>query len=214
MALLSDHQNALKRDDYSFPGALRTCLTSPDRRLPRAQRDQLSNDFNSTIRNNATVDQYKYALYKLVGRFELSRKTMKVASTTEDWMWVQLSLVREGGAGEGPQEQYDLADLGRMVLKYGADKFDEGGRRPFVWFDLLLYTGQFERVSQGQMVHARHHADSKAVAYLWSKQALRSDAVHFGIALAYYGLLRVPSKTDATELRKLAKPLSTQWASS
>jgi nuclear pore complex protein Nup93 len=147
MHLLGEHDNALRDNDRAFPGALKTALFSSDRRLPRVARDQLSNDFNSHIRNNASVDQYKYAMYKLAGRFDLSRKTLKVASTTEDWMWVQLSLVREGGANEGSQEQYDLADLGRLVIKYGADKFDEGGKRPFAWFNLLLYTGQFERVS-------------------------------------------------------------------
>lgn len=147
ISLLSEHVGALSPGDAGFPGALKASLTSHDRRLPKAQRDSLLSDFNGKIRNNPNVDQYKYALYKIVGRFELSRKTLKVASTTEDWMWVQLSLVKEGGGNDGPQEQYDLADLGRMVLKYGADKFDEGGKRPFAWFNLLLYTGQFERVS-------------------------------------------------------------------
>jgi len=40
----------------------------------------------------------------------------------------------------------------------------------------------------------------QAVAYLYSKPALRTDAVHFAIALSYYGLLRVPSRADDTDL--------------
>jgi nuclear pore complex protein Nup93 len=111
------------------------------------QKDQLYNDFNSHIRNSSTVDQFKYALYKLVGRFELSRKSVKVATTTEDWMWLQLSLTRESREGESPQEQYDLGDLGELVLGYGSEKFDQEGTRPFAWFNLLLFAGQFERVS-------------------------------------------------------------------
>jgi nuclear pore complex protein Nup93 len=148
LALLSEHQHSIKRDDWSFPGAFKVFLTTPDRRLPRPTRDQLFNDFNASIRNNPNVDQFKYALYKLVGRFELNRKSLKVATTTEDWMWLQLSLVRESKEMEPPQEQYDLGDLGKLVLKYGNDKFDNGGTRPFAWFNLLLFTAQFERVSR------------------------------------------------------------------
>ena len=38
-------------------------------------------DFNGHVRTNPSVDQFKYALYKIVGRFELNKKTAKVAST-------------------------------------------------------------------------------------------------------------------------------------
>ena len=145
--LLSDHQQSIKREDWSFPGAFKMYLSSAERRLPKTQKDQLYNDFNSHIRNNANVDQFKYALYKIVGRFELSRKTLKIATTTEDWMWLQLSLVREV-RDESPQEQYDLIDLAKMVAKYGNEKFDADGTRPFAWFNLLLLTAQFEKVGK------------------------------------------------------------------
>ncbi len=147
LTLLSDHQQSLKGDDWSFPGAFKSYLSSAERRLPKSQKDQLYNDFNSHIRNNVNVDQFKYAMYKIVGRLELGRKSLKVAATTEDWMWLQLSLVREV-KDDTPQEQYDLGDLAKLVTKYGNEKFDSGGTRPFAWFNLLLFTAQFERVSQ------------------------------------------------------------------
>nr|XP_031861265.1 uncharacterized protein CI109_003235 [Kwoniella shandongensis]KAA5528337.1 hypothetical protein CI109_003235 [Kwoniella shandongensis] len=184
LSLVAENQQNISREDWSFPGCFKSALQSSERRLPKAQRDQLYNDFNAHIRNNPNVDQFKYALYKLVGRFELNRKTLKVATTTEDWMWVQLSLVRETKEADAPQEQYDLLDLGRLVSKYGNDKFDAGGTKPFAWFNLLLFTAQFER----------------AIAYLHSKPQLRTDAVHFAVALSYYGLLRVPTKGEEVEL--------------
>ncbi len=146
LTLLSDHQQSLRRDDWSFPGAFKAYLSSAERRLPKALKDQLYNDFNSHVRNNVNVDQFKYALYKIVGRLELGRKSLKVAATTEDWIWLQLSLVREV-RDDSPQEQYDLGDLARLVAKYGSEKFDSGGTRPFAWFNLLLFTAQFEKVS-------------------------------------------------------------------
>ncbi|WVQ62366.1 uncharacterized protein L199_000506 [Kwoniella botswanensis] len=185
LTLIAENQRHITRDDWTFPGAFKTALSSSERRLPKSQRDQLYNDFNAHIRNNHNVDQFKYALYKLIGRFELNRKSVKVASTTEDWMWYQLSLVRESQKdSDSPQEQYDLIDLGKLVLKFGNDKFDSNGTKPLSWFNLLLFTAQFE----------------KAIAYLYSKPQLKTDAVHFAIALAYYGLLRVPSKGEEADL--------------
>ncbi|KAL7423797.1 nuclear pore complex subunit [Cryptotrichosporon argae] len=181
LSLVEERQHSIRKDDWSFPGAFKTFLSSAERRLPRAQRDQLANDFNAHVRHSATADQFKLALYKLVGRLDMARKSVKVAATTEDWVWFQLGLVRENKDVDAPTEQYDLADLGRLVVKYGSEKFDQNGQRPFAWFDLLLLTAQFER----------------AVAYLYAKPTLRVDAVHFALALQYYGLLRVSSRTDA-----------------
>jgi nuclear pore complex protein Nup93 len=144
--LISDHAQSLSKDDWSFPGSFKSFLNSSERRLPKSQKDQLYNDFNGHIRSNPNVDQFKYALYKIVGRFELARKSLKVAGTTEDWMWLQLSLVRESRDTDSPQEQYDLNELGKLITKYGNDKFDSNGTRPFAWFNLLLYTAQFEKV--------------------------------------------------------------------
>ncbi|WWC86091.1 uncharacterized protein L201_000962 [Kwoniella dendrophila CBS 6074] len=181
---IAENQQHISRDDWSFPGAFKTVLSSTERRLPKTQRDQLYNDFNSNIRNNSNVDQFKYTLYKLIGRFELNRKSVKIASTTEDWMWLQLSLIKDSESSNSPQDQYDLLDLQKLIQKFGHDKFDQNGTKPLSWFNLLLFTAQFE----------------KAIAYLYSKPQLKTDAVHFAIALNYYGLLRVPSKGEEAEL--------------
>lgn len=183
LTLVEQNQANITKDDWSFPGAFKAFFSSPERRLPKTLRDQLYSDFNAHVRNNPQVDQFKYALYKLIGRFELSKKNVKVAGTTEDWVWFQLSLTRENKDGDPPQEQYDLADLGRHVLKVGSDAFDSNGQRPFKWFNLLLVTAQFER----------------AIGYLYSKPALKTDAVHFAAALQYYGTLRVPD-TPTTDI--------------
>lgn len=94
-------------------------------------------------------DPFKVALYKLIGRLDISKKTIpKVTDTTEDWMWFQLNLVREHvQAGESASERYTLKDLGNIVLRYGEDHYDEKRTRPFMFFQQLVMTGQFERVS-------------------------------------------------------------------
>lgn len=40
----------------------------------------------------------------------------------------------------------------------------------------------------------------KAVATLWERSETEIEAVHLAIALAYHGLLRVPSRAETSEL--------------
>ena len=123
--------------------------------MPKAQRDAFLLQYNTQIRHSAQEgDPFKYALYKIIGRVELNRKSLpSVAPTMEDWLWLQLCLVREsslvpGAAGaDAPHERYTLADLAAMVVKFGEKHFDPNGERPLTYFQVLLLTGQFEMVS-------------------------------------------------------------------
>jgi len=107
--------------------------------------NNLRNDWNN-IRNKDSADQYKVALYKIIGRFDLTRKSVKVATTTEDWVWFNLTLLRESKE-DGPNDRYDLAMFSEVLTGFGNDRFDQGGQKPLTWFNLLLYAGQFEAVS-------------------------------------------------------------------
>ena len=40
----------------------------------------------------------------------------------------------------------------------------------------------------------------QAVAFLYGNSQYQTDAVHFGIALAYYGLLRVPTREETSDV--------------
>lgn len=145
--LLEANQNRVAANDAALPGALKAFFTSPDRRLGQAQRNQLMNDFNSHVRSNPNVDQFKFALYKMLGRFEIGRKRLTVADSTEDWTWNQLMVVREVGSEDGQTEKYDLLDFARTLHNWGSATFDSDGNKPFVWVNLLLFAGEFESVS-------------------------------------------------------------------
>ncbi|KAF8170381.1 nucleoporin-interacting protein NIC96 [Pholiota molesta] len=71
------------------------------------------------------------------------------------------------------------------------DEDEDGGLRALadvllggVFAGVLLMCGQFER----------------AVAALWDYQETEVEAVHLGIALAYHGLLRVPSRAETSDM--------------
>ncbi|GAA5858920.1 hypothetical protein JCM8547_007156 [Rhodosporidiobolus lusitaniae] len=183
LAFATSQESTLSTLEKAFLPYLKAYLDSPSRRLPKLLRDRFLAEYNQRIRYlTDTSDPYKHALYKLIGRVEIQRRNVPgVTSTTEDWLWFQLALVREpsGAAGgeeqEAPHERYGLRDLAAVLRKFGEQHFDPKGTRPLLYFQVLLLSGQFER----------------AVAFLQQHQAYQADAVHFAIALAYYGLLRV-----------------------
>ena len=187
-----ENEESLNKSESDFLPYFKSWLDSPDQRLPKQLRDRFMSTYNTRIRfaaESGSIDPYKHALYKLIGRAELSRRNLpSVTNTTEDWLWFQLSLVRESSPGEDtPSESFGLRELSNLLLKFGENHFDPKGNNPIKYFTVLLLCGQFER----------------AVGYLYNNVQYQVDAVQFAVALSYYGLLRVPEKSHTSEIELL-----------
>ncbi|KAM0790861.1 hypothetical protein ACM66B_004702 [Microbotryomycetes sp. NB124-2] len=187
LAFATENESHIQKLEKSFVAYFKAWLDSPDRRLPKLLRDRFLSEYNQRIRYlTDTSDPYKHALFKLIGRVEISRRNVPgVTQTTEDWLWFQLMLVRDTeGPGEAAHEKYGLRDLAKVLVKFGEGHFDPKGTRPVLYFQVLLLCGQFER----------------AVAFLYLHSQYQTDAVHFAIAMAYYGLLRIPGKQKSSDV--------------
>ncbi|KAI0960869.1 hypothetical protein AcV7_000128 [Taiwanofungus camphoratus] len=180
------YQHAIEHRESSFLSHFRAWIDSPDRRLPKPHRDQLHAIYNAHMLHSSTADPFKLALYKLMGKIDPSRRSVQhVTVTTEDWLWFQLAMVDE-------DENGGLRGLAEVLLSYGERHFDgvpgQKGAKRGVWAGVLLMCGQFER----------------AVAALWDHQDTEIEAVHLAIALAYHGLLRVPSRAETSDMTPLS----------
>ncbi|PIL30799.1 transporter [Ganoderma sinense ZZ0214-1] len=179
------YQTAIENRESSFLSHLRAWVDSPDRRLPKPHRDQLHAAYNAHMLHSSTADPFKLALYKLMGKIDPTRRSVaQVTVTTEDWLWFQLSMVDE-------EEFGGLRGLAEVLLNYGEQHFDgvpgQKGTKRGIWAGVLLMCGQFER----------------AVAALWDHHETEVEAVHLAIALAYHGLLRVPSRAETSDITPL-----------
>lgn len=89
-----------------------------------------------------------------------------------------------------------LKTLGQALINYGETHFEgpvgQNNSRKGVWSRVLLMCGLFEN----------------AVAALYSNPEFHVEAVHLAVALAYYGLLRVPLRSEASEV-EIRKSLMT-----
>ncbi|KAH9921323.1 nucleoporin-interacting protein NIC96 [Fomitopsis serialis] len=180
------YQQAIEHREAGFISHFRAWLDSLDRKLPKPHRDQVHAAFNAHMLHSSTADPFKLALYKLMGKIDPARRSVQnVTVTTEDWLWFQLSMVDE-------EEHGGLRGLSEVLLSYGERHFDgvpgQNGARRGVWAGVLLMCGQFER----------------AVAALWDHQETEVEAVHLAIALAYHGLLRVPSRAETSDMTPLS----------
>lgn len=183
----------------NFVRGLEAYVKSPDRRLPLELRNLINTDHNALkhMESESSKDPFKIACYKLVGRCDLGRRTLdNVRIDEEDWLWLQFALARETSrveenAGEAfglDQLQQVIRDIGQRHFVQNAD--NAAGYGTFFYMQILA--GMFEQ----------------AIAWLYPRNHV--SAVHFAIALDYYGLLRVADMT-ATELRKCTLPILIIW---
>ncbi|KAG0133492.1 Nup93/Nic96-domain-containing protein [Tuber indicum] len=179
------NQQSFQKLDRSFPTYLHAyCSAGDERRLPRNLLDRIQAEYNNRVKHSEdTKDIFKPAVYKIIGRCELAKRSVPtVMPTAEDWMWLQLVLAREIDRSTDPaHEVFTMQDLQKGVIQFGAKHFGTKGSNVGLYFQMLLMSGLFE----------------DAVHYLYSFQFV--DGVHFAIALSYYGLLRPttnPAKAD------------------
>jgi nuclear pore complex protein Nup93 len=202
---ITENDQAFRKLDGSAAAAgggflsfFKAWLDSPDGSLPKLLRDRFVAEYNSRFRGSGllssdtgSIDVYKQSLYRLIGRIDVNKSfPSAVTKDTETWLWLQLSLVREGGSdeadmgGDSLRDQFTLQDLGTKIDKFGEDHFDAKGSRPLHYFMLLLLCSQFE----------------KAIGFLYSRPQYQVDAVNFAVALTYYGLLRVPAQSKTSHI--------------
>ena len=167
--------------------------SSPDRRLDRKMQPLCNNIYTSLSKADA-IDPYRVACYKLIGRCDLTKRSLdNISQGVEDWIWLQFNLAREvNRAEESAGDVFGLDELRETIREIGQRHFAKGaeGHGGYgTFFHLQIMAGMFEQ----------------AVSYLYSYSYVA--AVHFAIALDYYGLLRVSGFSVAeTELRKLFLP--------
>ncbi|KAF4627428.1 hypothetical protein G7Y89_g10727 [Cudoniella acicularis] len=158
-------------------------------RLRRDLQDRINNEYNQRLRiaPENSIDPYRMACYKIIGRCDLrSRNIEGISHNVEDFVWLQLVLAREvNRVDEIASEVYGLADLQKTMREIGARFFIKGGAEVGCSFGAYV----FFQVACGMF--------EEAVAYLYSYSY--ADGVHLATVMGYYGLLRVSNPNTSGE---------------
>ena len=194
---IKSNGSALKSMDRTLVACIEAVSKSPDRRLPRSAQDRINAEYQQRTRiaPENSLDPYRLACYKIVGRCELSKRVIDtISQSTEDWVWLQFSLAREvSRVEESAGEVFGLREVRETIQEIGQrffSKSSEGSGEGYgTYFCLLILGGMFEQ----------------AVAFLYLHNYVA--AVHFAIVLNYYGLLRVSDfSATETELSEYPRP--------
>lgn len=167
---------AFDKFDKNFPTYLKHyCQGSLGKELGL----KLAKEFNQQFVMNTFFDPYKYCVYKIIGKCDLSRKNLppSVNLGIEDWLWFHLSIINEDEA-ELMFENYKLEDLQKQIIELGPAKLNTSGNNP-MYFKSLLLVGLYE----------------VAVKYAYDSLS-EIDTVHLAIGLNYYGLLNTCTEGD------------------
>ena len=177
---VTNNATPFKSMDRNFVTYITAYASSLDRRLPRPTQDRINAEYQQRTRiaPENTLDPYRMACYKIIGRCELSKRSIDfIVQGVEDWIWLQFNLAREvNRVEEVANEVYGLEEVRDTIREIGDRHFSQGaeGLGGYgTYFFLQILGGMFEQ----------------AVAYLYTYSYV--SAVHFAIALDYYGLLRV-----------------------
>lgn len=185
-AYVQDNLTIFKAVERNFATYVKSYAKDKDRRLGRELQDRINNDYQQKARMSPenSLDPYKMACYKIIGRCELTKRTIEgINQSSNDWLWLQFCLAREvNRVEEVAGDVFGLEEIRESVSEIGQrhyQKGQEGLGGYATYFHLLVLAGMFEQ----------------AVSFLFPYTYVA--AVHFAIGLDYYGLLRVSDQPGA-----------------
>lgn len=147
--------------------ALEERMYRPEQRLNSKLETQLRMQYKRQVRNTST-DPYKRAVYCIVASCDVTEQHAEVAKTSDDFLWIQLSLIRmaDGGAADDG-ESFTYTDLQKMILEQYGERHFNATEQPHLYFQVLTLTGQFEA----------------AIEFLSRFDRYKTHAVHIALGL-------------------------------
>ncbi|KAL2890934.1 Nucleoporin NIC96 [Ceratocystis lukuohia] len=192
---VNDNLGHFRGIDRMFSTYLNGYASSEDRRLKRQLQERCVSEYTQRARNapEHSIDPFRMACYKIIGRCELGNRSLDGLNTdVHDWVWLQFNLAREvERSTELASETFGLAEVQASIRDIGSKHF------PKTPSDEAASNGSFGMFFYLQILCGLYE---DAIAYLYSFAYV--DAVHFAIALSFYGLLRPSDPLTAdNELR-------------
>lgn len=172
-----DVNSALKCLENAGPGhedlvtALEERIKNPDQKISSKLDLQIKMQYKRQIRNS--TDPYKRAVYCIIGRCDKTEQHAEIAKSSDDFLWIQLSLISESS---DMSEHLSYSELQSTILEQYGEKHYSANEQPHIYFQVLALTGQFEA----------------AIEFLSRFDRYRTHAVHIALALNELHLIGGP----------------------
>lgn len=120
------------RGHEDFVQLLECKYRTPDQKINTKLEMQVKLQYKKHIRN--ATDQYKRAAYCIVGRCDVNEQHAEVAKTSDDFLWIQLSMIRNDG--EAAVDDLTYAGLQSMILEQYGEKHYNAQEQPHLYFQV------------------------------------------------------------------------------
>lgn len=138
-------------------------VKNPEQQINSKHELQLKMLYKRQVRN--ATDAYKRAVYCILGCCDINEHHPEVAKTSDDYLWLQLSLVRK--PSEDNTECLTYSALQTLILEQYGEKHFNANEQPHLYFQILGLTGQFEA----------------AIEFLSRFDKYNATAIHVALAL-------------------------------
>ncbi|EGW33542.1 uncharacterized protein SPAPADRAFT_137464 [Spathaspora passalidarum NRRL Y-27907] len=178
--LATRNRELFHKFDKNFPVYIKKYVDNHT--LPSELMEKLHSEFNqqfqfiiNDVDTSINYDPYKYSVYKIIGKCDLSKKALpqSINLSIEDWLWFHLSIINENESSL-IFENYSLLNLQNKIIQLGPKNL--GSSNNPLYLKSLILVGLYELAVQYTYDHVNE-----------------CDAVHLAIGLTYYGLLRCSS---------------------
>lgn len=130
-----------------FIQVLEEKLKKPDQSINPKLESQIKMHYKRQIQN--ATDPYKCAVYGIVGCCDVLEHS-KVAKTTDDFLWIQLSMIRPATNGTSMSGNVDVSGtdcltysaLQTMILEKYGEKHFNANEQPHLYFQVRLLLNQ------------------------------------------------------------------------
>ncbi|KAI9580747.1 nuclear pore complex protein Nup93-1-like [Glossina fuscipes] len=159
-----------------FIQLLKDKINKPGQQINSKLEGQLKLHYFNKIKTS--IDPYKKAVYCIVIGCDINDQHVEVARTTDDFVWIQLSILRHEAAEN--VESLTYSGLQFMILEKYGEKHFNANEQQHLYFKVLSLTGQFEA----------------AIEFLARSEKYRAHAVHIGLALNEMMLIQGPRSVE------------------
>ena len=155
---------------------LEEIFSSADKRLTPHAENIVKINYKRSLRS--TTDPYKRAVFCVLAACDPNDEHSEVATSLDDYIWLKILQIREKAESN---EALTLSDFQKQMSEdYGETHFNAYDQ-PFLYFQVLFLTGQFEL----------------AFEFLFRVDRFRSHSVHMCLAMHECGLLLLPNNIQA-----------------
>uniref|UniRef100_A0A1A9ZUH8 Nuclear pore protein n=1 Tax=Glossina pallidipes TaxID=7398 RepID=A0A1A9ZUH8_GLOPL len=151
-------------------------INKSEQKINSKLEEQLKMHYFNEIKNS--TDPYKKAVYCIGVGCDINDQHVEVVRTTDDFLWMQLSILRHEAAEHS--ESLTYSGLQVMILEKYGEKHFNANEQQHLYFQVLALTGQFEA----------------AIEFLARSEKYRAHAVHIGLALNEMMLIEGPRNIE------------------